>query len=286
MKLRTLAPRSIQQLGRHTAVLLAQPTAKQRIRPGFIVAGGQRCGTTSLFRALEQHPQMVRPTAHKGINYFDLNYHRGPRWYAAHFPLEAVARRRVPGGTAPIAFEASGYYMFHPAAVPRLARDLPDVKLVIMLRDPVERAYSAWKHEKARGYETEDFVTALRLEHQRVDPDDAGSGSTDRGFSHRHHAYTARSDYATQVEKILEHIPRDRLHVIYSEDFFATPPEEFTRLTEFLGAQAPGSIVYDQHNARPSGSMPEEARALLRPRLQRTYEELETLTGRRPPWAC
>lgn len=285
MKFRTHVPQPVQNFGRDAAVLMRRPTARWRISPDFILAGGQRCGTTSLFRALEQHSQIVRPSFHKGINYFDLNYHRGPRWYTAHFPLLATARRRTLAEATPITFEASGYYMFHPEAVPRLARDLPTAKIVVMLRDPVDRAHSAWKHERARGFETEDFVRALHLEDERID----GEATMLRdpryeSFAHRHHAYAARSDYAPQVERLLEYIPLERLHVIYSETFFSEPDDEFRRLTDFLGALPARNITYDRHNARLSGSMPEEAHALLRTKLRRTYEELETITGRRPPW--
>lgn len=259
--------------------------ADLRASPDFILAGGQRCGTTSLFRALEQHPQVVRPNFHKGINYFDLNYYRSPGWYRAHFPLRATTHLRTPAGAAPIVFEASGYYMFHPEAIARIGQDLPDVKIVVMLRDPIERAYSAWKHETARGFETVDLVRALELEEQRL------AGEVERlrnpryeSFAHRHHAYAARSDYAPQVERLLEHFPPEQLHVIYSETFFREPDAEFGRLAEFLGATPPQNIKYDQHNARPSGSMPKDAYAFLKSRLRRTYERMEALTGRRPPW--
>lgn len=285
VKIRTLAPQFVQKIGRKTSVRLAQPTSRWRIQPQFILAGGQRCGTTSLFRALEQHPETVRPTFHKGINYFDLNYYRGPQWYAGHFPLLANARRRAPEGCEPIAFEASGYYMFHPEAMPRIAHDLPEVKIVVMLRDPIERAYSAWKHESARGFETEEFVRALHLEDERLEGEAVRLRNPRyESYAHRHHAYAARSDYATQLNRLLHHIPLNRLHVIYSETFFHEPAAEFGRLTDFLGARPPQNLTYDQHNARPSGSMPAAARTLLRARLERTYEDLERLTGRRPPW--
>ena len=143
-------------------------TAPLRLQPGFIMIGAQRCGTTSLFRALMAHPQVVRPAFHKGINFFDLNYYRGLTWYRGHFPVARVAQAATARHGGPMTFEASGYYMYHPFAMERLARDLPRVKLVVMLRDPVERAFSAYKHEYARGYEWESFEKALELEDERL----------------------------------------------------------------------------------------------------------------------
>ncbi len=95
------------------------------------------------------HPQVVRPAFHKGINFFDLNYYRGLTWYRGHFPVARVAQATTARHGGPMTFEASGYYMYHPFAMERMARDLPGVKLVVMLRDPVERAFSAYKHESA-----------------------------------------------------------------------------------------------------------------------------------------
>ena len=74
-----------------------------RLLPSFVMIGGQRCGTTSLFRALMAHPQVVRPAFHKGINFFDLNYYRGMAWYRGHFPVAPVAEARTArhGGPVP-----------------------------------------------------------------------------------------------------------------------------------------------------------------------------------------
>src|SRR5690606_6006810 len=97
--------------------------------------------------------------------YFDINYLRGPRWYRAHFPLQRPSR----GPRRTIAFESSGYYSHHPLAPARIGQDLPGVQLVMMVRDPAERAFSAYKHAVARCLETESFPRALELEQQRLE---------------------------------------------------------------------------------------------------------------------
>src|SRR3954451_22809664 len=167
-------------------------TSRWRMTPAFLIIGGQRCGTTSMYRALSSHPAILKAVRHKGVHYFDTNYVKGLRWYRGHFPLQRTAgkvERRT--GVRPLAFESSPYYMFHPLAAERIARDLPGVKVLILLRDPVERAYSAHAHELARGYEDQDFETALALEESRL------AGETERlirdpryrSHSHQHHAY-------------------------------------------------------------------------------------------------
>src|SRR3954453_13903625 len=99
----------------------------------------------------------------------------------------------------------------------RIAADYPDLKLVAMLRDPVERAYSAYKHELARGFETEtDFGRALELEDERLGGE-VGRRGAEPGYerpSHRHHAYQPRGRYPEQLALVLEHFDADQLHVI------------------------------------------------------------------------
>src|SRR5215218_5774852 len=203
-------PDWVQLLARRGMLELGRATVRWRTEPDFLVIGAQRSGTTTLFRVLSQHPQLLRPTVSKGVGYFDTEYHRGRRWYTAHFPLRLTARLHGPGTQV---FESSGYYAFHPLAARRIAADLPGVKVVMMVRDPVERAYSAHSHELARGFETEEFEAAVRLEPQRT-AGEAERLARDEGYSshtHRHHAYLARGRYAEQLERFGDHLGRDRV---------------------------------------------------------------------------
>lgn len=285
MSLRAAVPEPVRSVARKTYVGLGAFTASNRPLPDFILVGGQRCGTTSLFRALEQHAQIRRPALNKGINYFDLNYHRGERWYRAHFPRgNKLGERR---GNERLTFEASGYYMFHPWAPRRIGTDLPRVKIVAMLREPIERAYSAWKHETARGYETLPFEEAIAKEEQRTSDERTRMACDPEYQSHayRHFSYAARGDYVPQLREFYSRIPRERIHIIYSEDFFRNPEEEFARFSRFLGIEPDPGLQFEQHNARPSGPMPDVSRNLLAERYKDQCEELMELTGRRPPWA-
>jgi hypothetical protein len=147
---------------------VGQVTCGLRMSPEFLVIGCNRCATTALHRALIAHPLIVPPTFHKAVGYFDLNYHRGDRWYRGHFPTQAVATHRAREyGRPPMAMETSNYYFDHPLAAGRIANDLPDVKMVAILRNPVERAHSAYRHNANRGMETESFEAVLELEAER-----------------------------------------------------------------------------------------------------------------------
>jgi hypothetical protein len=284
---RKAVPRPLKQVGRRAYTGLGTTTAPLRLPPSFIMIGAQRCGTTSLFRALMAHPQVVRPAFHKGINYFDLNYHRGMRWYRGHFPIAEVARHRTAGRGTPAAFEASGYYLYHPFAIERIASDLPGVKLVVMLRDPVERAFSAYKHEYARGYEWETFEQALGLEDERLvgEIDRMRWDATYESFPHRHHSYRHRGQYADQLDGVYQHFPGSQVHIIESEAFFAQPGAEYQRLLRFLGLHPFESARFDRYNTRPGAPMEARTRKLLEEHYRPYDERLASLLGRAPMWA-
>lgn len=260
---------------------MGQATARHRIAPSMILVGASRSGTTSLFRALNAHPDVLRPPVNKGVRYFDLNYGHSWDWYLGHFPLRTPRRTQ-----SVLTYEASGYYLFHPFAVPRIAHHLPQVKIVAMLRDPVERAYSAWKHESAREFEWEPFERALDLEEERLEGEvermrrDPGYES----FCHRHHSHRSRGEYAAQLERVYAHFPQDQVHVIQSERFFDEPAPEYARLLDFLGLRAFEPDAFDQHNARPSTPMPGHLRTRLADHYAPHNERLESLLGEPLAW--
>jgi hypothetical protein len=286
-KLRSLVPKSVQPAVRRLYLGVGPVTHRWRMQPSFLVIGGQRCGTTSIFKGLAEHPQIRRPAVEKGTDYFTLHYDHSLDWYRGHFPLATPAGPRARGFGAPIAFEACTYYMFHPFALERIARAFPDVKLVVMLRDPVERAFSAYKHEFARGFETEpDFERALDLEDARLEGEveKMAADVTYESLAHRHHAYRRRGDYATQLRRAFDLFPAEQVHVTESEAFFAEPERVYRELIDFLGLGAFRPAAFDRHNARPSTPMSEPAHARLTEYYATRDADLTTLLGRPPHW--
>ncbi|MCR6688018.1 sulfotransferase [Cellulomonas sp.] len=255
-------------------------TAGLRLLPSIVIVGAQRAGTTTLFRLFSDHPSVLRATLSKGVGYFDLSYHRGPRWYRAHFPL------RRPSRTPYVTFESSGYYSFHPLAIDRLAADLPDAHVVYMVRNPVDRAYSAHRHELARGFETEEFARAIELEPERL------AGEVDKiladpryeSLHHRHHAYLARSRYSEQVARMHAALGPDRVHVVDADAFFAAPQEVFADLQRAVGLPVWTPASVEQWNARARDPLDPVLRAELMDHFAPYDDELSRLTGRAPSW--
>ncbi|MFC6082396.1 sulfotransferase [Sphaerisporangium aureirubrum] len=282
-------PLAVKRSAHAVSQVAGRLTAGARVLPSFLIAGAQRCGTTSLYRALARHPLVLKPTLRKGVHYFDMAYDRGPAWYRAHFPLTATAHRlRRRYGLGPVAFESAPYYLFHPHAMARIARDLPGVKLIVLVRDPVERAYSAHAHEYARGFEPEaSFERAVALEEERLAGAAEWLAAHPYGASHahRHHAYLARGRYTEQLARAEALVGRARILVLDSGRFFADPEPAYDRVLEFLGLPRLGDPVFEHHNARPRPSaMPASLRADLTERFAMWDHRLELWLGTRPSW--
>ena len=277
----------LQELARATARTTGRLTASARMTPSFLIVGAQRCGTTSMYKTLSQHPMVLPAVLHKGAHYFDTGYGHGPAWYRGHFPLRATARRAAPApGQLPITGESSPYYMFHPLAGQRIAADLPTVKLLVLLRDPVERAYSAHAHETARGFETEPFERALELEPTRLAGEEAKmiADPAYQSRSHQHHAYLSRGRYAEQLRRLEKLFGRDRIHVVDSQRFFTDPEPVFAEVVDFLGIGPASGVVFSRHNARPRSAMPDSLRRRLSDQLADSDADLETWLGAPPSW--
>jgi hypothetical protein len=281
------APPAGWRTARSLSLSAGRLTQRARMLPGFLIVGAQRGGTTSMYQTVSQHPAVMRAVLHKGVHYFDTGYDHSLAWYRGHFPLLAQAALRARAtGQAPVTFESSPYYMFHPLAPERIHRDLPGVRLLVLVRDPVERAYSAYAHELARGYETESFERALELEDERL------AGEAERivsqpgyhSHSHQHQAYLTRGLYADQLERLDRLFGRDRVRVVDSGRFFAEPEPVYDGVLDFLGLRRHGYPVFERHNARPRSPMPESLRARLGEHFQSSDERLAHWLGQPPSW--
>ena len=177
------------------------PTGRWRRLPDLLVIGGQRCGTSTLYRHLGRHPD-VSPSLRKEVEYFSRRYDRGDRWYRAHFALD-VQRDRL-------SFEATPDYLFHPLAAARAATVVPDARLVVMLRDPVARAWSHYHHMVGLGHEHLDFDAAVTAEPDRCADDLArlADNPLHDPVALLRYSYVARGRYAEQLARWFEHFPR------------------------------------------------------------------------------
>ena len=278
------------QAGRKVALAAADQvgrfTAARRVLPDMLIVGGQRCGTTTLFKALSEHRAFLGPTMRKGVHYFDLHSEHSLDWYRAHFPTRAgVESRQRQSAATVVVGESSPYYLWHPLTAGRIAAALPGVRVIALLRDPVERAYSAHAHELARGFETEPFERALELEESRLNGEEEKlrSGATMRSLAHQHQAYVRRGEYIDQLERMAGAVGREHVLVLDSADFWAAPHQHWPQVTSFLGLDDQ-EVALRQHNARSRAPMSGELRARLDEHYRPFDERLTQWWGQVPSW--
>jgi hypothetical protein len=189
--------------------------------PDFLIIGTEKGGTTFLYWTLCQH-RYVEPAAEKEIHFFDTRkwFKKDVGWYRSRFPAPAWRDdQKVITG------EASPYYLFHPLSPRRAATILPDAKLIALLRNPVDRAYSAYNHKVAEGQENLSFEEALEAEEKRTAGELEKMLADETYYSRnlRVHAYLSRGIYVDQLQRWHEHFAPHQLLVLKSEDLFADP---------------------------------------------------------------
>jgi hypothetical protein len=267
-------------------------TARWRPAPEFVIIGAKRCGTTSLYRYLGEHPQVAPmfPSARymplmrsdqKGVHYFDSNHARGARWYRSFFRT-AWARKRA----GQIAGEASPYYLFHPRVASLAAAEIPGARLIVLLRDPVERTYSHWSEQRRNGVETLSFEDALAAEPERL------AGELERlladpeavSFPYEQQSYALQSEYASSIERWLRYYPVTQMLVLRSEDLYAEPQTTYDRVTKFLGLDAHTLRAPEPWNAAPRSALAAETRAALVARFAPSEARLRELVDANLRW--
>ena len=238
--------------------------------PDFLGIGTQKGGTTYLHGLLQQHPQVY--LAHpKELHFFSLHHHRGLEWYGHHF--DAATADQYCGEVTP-------YYLFHPLAAERIAAALPDVKLIVLLRDPVERALSQYFHSRRLGLEDLPLEQALEAEVVRL--------SSGELVHVQEHSYVSRSRYLDQLDRYLNLYPEQQMLVLQSETFFANPAPAWRRIEAFLGlplAPCPAGHAKANAGRGEAATVSDAVRSLLRQQLRTTALEVRRRYGFGWSWA-
>lgn len=256
-------------------------TGPLRGLPSLLIIGAQRSGTTSLFNYLVQHPDVLPPLG-KEIHYFDLHYDRGLNWYRGRFPYAHRLRRGA------LTLDASPYYLVHPLVPERAARLLPELKLIALLRNPVDRALSHHQHEVRGGREPLAFADAIEREGARLAGEEERLRSDPAYYSFNHHRYSylRRSLYLEQLRHWLRYFRRSQLLVLQSERLFRDPVAVTAEVHRFLELPPHRLERYQpfQHGSYDRG-MPAELRARLMTYFEPHNRELFRWLGEEFDWA-
>ncbi len=270
-------------------------TAALRPPPDFLVIGGKRCGTTTLYYGLLQHPAVLPQVLsagwlplsehRKGTRWLDAPRRGGP-WYRAHFATTITRSRTARRHGAAVTGEATPWYLFAPGAAERAAQEAPEARIVAVVREPVMRTWSQFMEQRKRGNEPlDDFAAALAAEDDRraTGVVTADGRRRSAAFATEHLTYRWQSEYASGLAPWMARFPADRMLVVRSEDLYADVPATLARVGDFLGL--PSFPFQAEHRnpasrGRPDPLVTEQLRAHFEPHNARLAE----LLGTEPWW--
>ena len=237
----------------------------------FVVVGTQRGGTSTLDHYLRQHPRIAMPVSRKELHFFD----RDERFAAIPVDYAAYHAQFGPRRPGQLRGEVTPIYMYWMPATGRLASYKPALKIVVLLRNPITRAYSHWNKERHGGRETLPFLAALRAEPERA--------RAAEPLQDRHTSYVARGFYVSQLRRLWRHFAAEQTLVLRSEALWTVPERTLARIAAFLGLppfpRVAPSIVNGREYAVPL--QPREW-TLLADKFADEIRQLERLLG----WDC
>ena len=213
-----------------------------RALPDFVIIGAAKTGTTSLYSLVAQHPEIV-PAIKKEVNYFQLYYGFDSPWYRSHFPTKASRFFSRISGRNLLTGEATPDYLFHPLVPGGMKKILPDVKLIVILRNPVDRAHSHYQMNVKDKVEPLSFEEAIEAEEKRYaeareqlikNPDFV---TDDARVNFLKYPYLAQGLYADHLENWFRYYDREKFLILINEDFRNNRQRSLDQVFEFLGVR-------------------------------------------------
>jgi hypothetical protein len=215
--------------------------------PDFVIIGAQKGGTSFLYHLLTRHP-LVEPAARKELHFFDQPelFDNGAGWYRRCFP-----RLGSKDGQRSITGEATPYYLFDPPVAKRMAEIVPKARLIALLRNPVDRAYSHYQMQVKRGTEPRTFEEAMEQEHS---------------------SYVSRGIYVDQLLRWFEFFGKEQMLILKSEDFFERPVETLKVVLAFLDLPDWQPEASELQQRRHMGTYKQKMDPSTRQRLEAYFE--------------
>lgn len=236
----------------------------QRYLPNFICVGAQKGGTTTLYNVLNKHDDIYMPKK-KELHFFD---------HKEMEPIEKLEDHFRNSKTKQVRGEVTPYYMFHESGIKNIHSVVPNAKIIILLRDPVERAISHYWHAVSKGFETLNIIQALKQENTRL--------KTGKRTYHQRNSYATRSKYMHQIKRVSQFFEKNHILILKSEDLFAGKKEEWNRIYRHIGVESKrlGVEVSNSRTKRTNITNQEDiAREYLKKELAETFIDVKEYTG-------
>ena len=255
-------------------------SAPFRVLPDFFVIGVVRSGTTSLFHYLNQHPNIVG-ASYDELGYFDDNYHLGVNWYKSLFPTIFTKKRIEKEQGKCLSFDDTPFYIYNPQVVRRIHENFPNSKMILLLRNPVDRAYSNYNLSPNRKLTFEETIeneineiqnTNLELKDESYLVNDFYEKILPRGF------------YAKQLEVWYKIFPKEKILIKSSEDFANNTDEVLNQIFNFLEIKQVKIKDTKKHNVRKFPPMEQKTRDHLIEFFKPYNESLYKLINKKFDW--
>jgi len=233
--------------------------------PDFLIIGAAKSGTSSMYEYLMQYPCVGRSLT-KQIHFFDRYFDRGISWYKVCFPFiwEKFWQEKIRGKKF-LTGEATPHYMTHPLAAERAHRVVPNAKIIVMLRNPIDRAYSHYNMEKANKNEELSFEAAIEKEPERIrgEFEEMLNNKNNSGRNYPHRAYLKSGEYLEQIKIWRELYPKENFIFIKSEELSKNPSFVYNDVLKFLGLPPFELKKYEKIRKREYEKMNPETRKQL-----------------------
>ena len=257
-------------------------TSTWRVLPDFIIIGTVRSGSTSLYYNICSHPSIL-PASYDEIGFFDSNYHLGMNWYRSMFPLKSDMERIRSETKYALTGEDTPFYFWKIDAANRIRKILPKIKLITILRNPVQRAYSNYCLGVREGTEKLTFEEAVRKELDTF-PENKILAENIFKFCNIRRSYIAKSLYVYQMKIWFERFSKNRLFVISTEEMSKSPAHTMNQAYEFLGLPKYENTFFEKRKKASYEKMGDNIRKELEEFFKPHNEELFKLIGKSFDW--
>ncbi len=245
-----------------------------RKAPDFLIIGAEKCGTTSLYHYLNQHPQFL-PSIEKELDFFDREFDRGIDWYLAHFPP-------IPEGRFFLTGEASANYIYSPHAPQRAFQLFPQLKLIVILRNPVDRTvsryYMMFKKGRRKGAFEEVITSEMRKIQNSIQEKEIPWNSLNQCRN------VGNSLYIYHLKRWMNLFPREQFLILKSEDLYTHPAALLKQIFEFLNVPEHQLSDYKKYNAGSYSSISDAMRRTLAEFFRPHNQKLEDYLGMKFNW--
>ena len=242
--------------------------------PTIFIIGVQKGGTTSLLTDLIQHPEIIAPKYKETFYFNDVNnFNKGLNWYKSHFPLNLSNKIKT--------IDASANYFESIDAAKKIKEVVPDAKIILLLRNPVDRAFSHYKMAVKRGFEKLSFEAALESEQSRIE---YGKSMGEHNYAFQKLGYASKGKYSDFLPSWLNQFNKDEILILSSEEYFNTPKKTLEQIVHFLNLNPFSFDTVNWKNKGNSETINETTKSNLEEYFKPYNEELYNLLGKKLTW--